>query len=190
MVNAFQPRTGHHMEKAELERELERLHPACWGWALVCCSRDRDAAEETLQSAYLKILSGRARYDGRSAVRTWVFGVIRNTAREEVRFRAARNARESGMEAEAALLPDAAPAADVASEHDERRTALLAALETLSPRQREVLQLVFYHDMTIEEAAEVMQVSLGSARTHYDRGKKAMLLALGPEVRHDREVIR
>jgi RNA polymerase sigma factor (sigma-70 family) len=187
MINAFQPRTGHHMDRAELERELERLHAACWGWALACCSRDREAAEETLQSAYLRILSGTARFDGRSAVRTWVFGVIRNTAREELRGRALRMARESGAEAEAEALPDGAPGADLLAERDERRLALVDALGNLSPRQREVLQLVFYHDMTIEEASEVMQISLGSARTHYDRGKKAMLLALGPDAARDRE---
>jgi RNA polymerase sigma-70 factor (ECF subfamily) len=65
------------MDRAELERELERLHGASWGWALACCGRDRGAAEDVLQSAYLKVLSGRARFDGRSAFRTWMFGVVR-----------------------------------------------------------------------------------------------------------------
>ena len=168
------------MERAELERELERLHPACWGWALACCRRDRDIAEEALQSAYLKILSGQARFDGRSSIRTWVFAVIRRTAMEEVRRQRTRNAREPGSEIEAGLVTDPAPGADAETERSDERAVLVAALGALSARQREVLQLVFYHGMTIDEAAEVMHISLGSARTHYDRGKKALAFALPP----------
>jgi RNA polymerase sigma-70 factor (ECF subfamily) len=166
------------MERAELERELERLHAACWGWALACCARDRDAAEETLQSAYLKIFSGQARFDGRSQLRTWVFGVIRRTALEEQRRRTVRHTREQPGEIAIAAAANTADGADVAMERDDERAMLVSALGALSARQQEVLNLVFYHDMTIEEAAAVMEISLGSARTHYDRGKKALALAL------------
>ncbi len=168
------------MQRAELERELERLHAACWGWALACCARDRDAAEETLQSAYLKILSGQARFEGQSQLKTWVFGVVRRTAHEELRRRSVRVRREHSDEDRIAEAADGRSGADVVGAIAEERAELLAALEELSPRQREVLHLVFYHDMTIEEAAAVMKISLGSARTHYDRGKKAMASALAP----------
>jgi RNA polymerase sigma factor (sigma-70 family) len=167
------------MERAELERELEVLHAESWGWALACCARDRELAEDALQSAYLRVLSGRARFDGRSSVRTWVFGVIRLTAMDEARRRRSWTARaKSPVE-----VIDPSPGADAMVESSEQRARLVDALAAMSPRQREVLQLVFYHDMTIEEAAKVMQVSLGSARTHYERGKKALAQRLADWVK-------
>ena len=170
------------MQRSELERALGELHGDCWGWALACCGRDRDVAEEALQSAYLRVLSGRARFEGGSSFRTFVFGVIRMTAREELRRRRRWTLRVVGADS-AEEIGDPAPGADATVEHSERSAALLAALDELSPRQREVLHLVFYHGMTIEQAAAVMHVSLGSARTHYDRGKKALAARLEAGVR-------
>lgn len=50
------------MEISELKAELEKLHPASFGWALSCCRQNQADAEEVLQMVYLKILQGKARY--------------------------------------------------------------------------------------------------------------------------------
>src|SRR4030095_5461673 len=81
------------MEIAELKAELERLHSASFGWALSCCRRDRTEAEEVLQTVYVKILEGKARFSGESSLKTWLFAVIRKTAATEYRRRLLRSLR-------------------------------------------------------------------------------------------------
>lgn len=156
------------MDRAELECELERLHAASFGWALGCCGRNRDEAEEVLQTVYLKVLDGKARFDGRSSLKTWLFAVIRRTAMGHRRTRWIRSL---------VMIPAPAPQqpdAERELERSETTARLIAALRRLARRQREVLELVFYHDMTIEQAGQTLQISVGSARVHYTRGKKRL----------------
>ncbi len=172
------------MDGVELRLELERVHPDCFGWAMACCNHDRDEAAEVLQTVYLSVLDGHARYDARSSFRTWLFGVIRLTAASERRKRWLRGlvvARETvkGNGDAGVFAPDPFARPDTAVEQESRRDGLRHALSRLSARQREVLQLVFYHDLTVEEAAAVMRVSVGSARTHYARGKANLAAMLG-----------
>ena len=178
-MTAIEPRPL-AVERCALEGDLESLHAESWGWALTCCARDRDLAEEVLQVAYLRIVSGRARFSGKSSFKTWVFGVIRMTARSERRRAWLWSTRHQRTEA-ARDVADSAIPADRHVEDDERTVTLARALARLSQRQREVLQLTFYHDLTVEAAAQVMGVTVGSARTHYDRGKKALARLLTSE---------
>ena len=94
--------------KAELEDELERLHPASFGWALFCCDRRREEAEEVLQTAYLKVLDGRASFNGWSSLRTWFFAVIRRTAWEQRRRRWLRENLLGGWVKREPTMPRAA----------------------------------------------------------------------------------
>lgn len=43
-----------------IENELASLHGSSFGWALACCGRRREDAEDVLSDAYAKVLSGRA----------------------------------------------------------------------------------------------------------------------------------
>jgi RNA polymerase sigma-70 factor (ECF subfamily) len=158
----------------ELEEQLRRLHEESFGWALSCCGWHEADAEDVLQTTYVKVISGRARFGGRSLFRTWLFGVIRQTAREHRRRARSHRERAEGLAREPAAAGPAVPRPDEVHERSERSRRLLAALDELPDRQREVLHLVFYQDLTIREAAEVMEVSLGSARVHYERGKKRL----------------
>lgn len=156
----------------ELQDELENLHSASFGWALSCCRRDHAEAEEVLQTVYLKILEGKAKFRGESSLKTWLFAVIRKTAIGEYRKKLLRNlVFISGLE----KRDDATPlveAPGAAFEKSEIQKQFRAALAKLPPRQREVLHLAFYEDMSLSEAAVILGISIGSARQHYERGKK------------------
>ena len=160
------------MTTGEIETEIERLHAAGFAWALACCGRNREDALDVLQTSYLKMLEGRARFGGQSSFKTFLFGVIRHTASEERRRNALRRAWL------ARWGNHATPPALTAGPED--RAALLYALSGLSRRQREVLEAVFYMGLTIEEAAETLAISVGSARVHYERGKQRLFDRLKP----------
>lgn len=158
------------MKGAELEQDLASFHPASYGWALACCRGDRDAAEDVLQTAYLRALEGRARFNGHASSRTWFFGVVKLVAAERRRRLLTRvSALGRWVEGRPADAPEPTPEAVSADVESSRRLRVL--LGRLSTRQRDLLHLVFYQELTVEQAAEVLGISPGSARTHYKRGK-------------------
>ena len=150
-------------------KALEAIHIQLYGWALTRCGFDRSAAEDLIQEAYVAVLSGAARFDNKSSLKTFLFGVVQNLARSRIRQIASRmrlittytaGADEQGQ--------------DEARMDDRASCQVWKAVEALPARQRDVTELVFCRDMTIEEAAAVMGVSVGTGRVHYDRAKKAL----------------
>jgi len=169
------------MDTAELQAELEKLHGASFGWALSCCRRDRTDAEEVLQTVYLKILEGKARYRGESNLKTWLFAVIRKTAITEHRKQLLRTLKSTAISKPEPEQNSFAAEPAAAFERSEAQRQFQKILEYLPARQREALHLVFYEDLSLREAADVMGISIGSARQHYERGKKRLRASLNRE---------
>jgi RNA polymerase sigma-70 factor (ECF subfamily) len=162
------------MEISELKTELEKLHSSSFGWALSCCRRDRAEAEEVLQTVYLKILEGKASYRGEASFKTWLFAVIRKTAISEHRKSLLRKLRLTSDSDRIMLQGSLAEEPATRFERSEAQVQFQRALEQLPARQRETLHLVFYEDLNLREAAQVMGISIGSVRQHYERGKKRL----------------
>jgi RNA polymerase sigma factor (sigma-70 family) len=160
------------MEDSELRTQLEKHHAAAFGWAMSCCARNSAEAEDVLQTVYVKILEGKATYKGTASFKTWLFSVIRKTAAEVRRRNMLHSLKLMDFLPAALSKKKTNPVEQL--EQNEMQTRLTEALSTLSSRQREVLHLIFYEDFSLSEAADVMDIYIGSARTHYERGKKKL----------------
>ncbi len=178
------------MNQPELAEQLAALQAEAFGWALHCCGGNHALAEDVLQSACARVIAGRATFTaGGAQLKTWWFGVIRFCALEELR-------RERGWRARLTrfvqtILPggeetnDPRPNPAQQAELDEEAKRLRCCLARWPARQGEVLHLVFYEQLSVADAAAVMSVGVGSARTHYARGKQRLRELLEREERHE-----
>ena len=149
------------MNQKTLEQLLKSHHREAYVWARQCCGFDSDMAKDVLQLTYLKILEGKAKLNEASKAKTWLFSIIRYTAIDELR----KAGKMISLDENQKLidLPDEVDGTDY--------DAIIKLLPTM---QQQVILMVFYHQMTIEQSAEVLQIQLGTARTHYARGKKKL----------------
>ncbi len=152
---------------------LEELHEQLYGWAMSRCEFDRTAAEDLMQQAYVEILSGRARFDNKSNLRTFMFSIVQKLASSQrrkiaVRLRIVKQNRSE-------LIQSEVRESDGDSSEPNR---VWQAVAKLPARQRDITELVFCRDITVEEASAIMGVSVGTGRVHYDRAKKALVKSL------------
>jgi RNA polymerase sigma factor (sigma-70 family) len=129
---------------------------------------DRHLAEEVLQDVMLAAWQGARRFRGDSSVRTWLLAIAR---------RRAITARHQRAPLYAPLDDDIA--ADTGTPGDRLdaqadQAVLRAALAELPPDQRETLELVFYHDLSGSEAAEVLGVAPGTVKSRLHRAKSLL----------------
>lgn len=146
---------------------LEAIHDQVFAWALSRCNYEHAVAEDLVQQAYVELLTGKAKFEGRSSLKTFVFSVVQNLARGRFRRIASRLRLVQAVK-------QTTPEVIVEQQHDTGNAAIWQLVQTLPQRQRDVIELVFCRELTIEEASRVMGVTIGTGRVHYDRAKKAL----------------
>jgi RNA polymerase sigma factor (sigma-70 family) len=125
----------------------------------------RDLVQQTLLQLH------RARHDFRAGARfrPWLFTIALNLVREQYRRRQRR--KEQGLEG-SDLTPLAVPESDLAGDEDARLRAarVRAALASLPPPQREVIELHWFEESPYEEIARILGASVAAVRVRAHRG--------------------
>ena len=137
--------------------------------------KDASHAEDLVSDVFLEVWRQAESFQGRSQVSTWLMGIARHKALSALR----RPTTEALDEAAAALIEDPADNPEVALAKHETAEILRSCLVELSAAHREIVDLVYYHEKTIEEVAEMIGVPQNTVKTRmfYARKRIAELMA-------------
>jgi RNA polymerase sigma-70 factor (ECF subfamily) len=136
--------------------------------------RNEASAQDLISEVFLDVWRQAARFEGRSAVSTWILAIARFKALSSVRRR-----KEAQLdEEEAERIEDEADTPEVALQKKDTGEVLRQCLAKLSPDHREIIDLVYYHEKSVEEVAEIVDIPENTVKTRmfYARKKLAELL--------------
>src|ERR1700745_1712380 len=136
--------------------------------------RDDAVAEDLISEVFFDVWRQAGRFEGRSTVSTWLLAIARFKAISAIRR---RQDEELDKEA-AAAIEDPSDDPATALEKKDKSALLRKCLGGLSAEHREVIDLVYYHEKSIEEVAEIVGIPENTVKTRmfYARKKLADLL--------------
>ncbi len=140
--------------------------PALQRYALAL-TRHTDAADDLVQDALLKAYRHRKSYAGRG-LRAWLFGIMHNTFHDDRRRAARELRRQSGL----ALVAESV--SEPAQEHVVRLAQLQEAFLELGDDQREAMHLVVVEGLTYQQAADALDIPLGTVMSRLARARTAL----------------
>jgi RNA polymerase sigma-70 factor (ECF subfamily) len=142
--------------------------------------RDEWKAEDLISEVFLDVWRQADRFEGRSTVSTWLLAIARFKA-----LSALRRKPDQELDAEsAAAIEDDADDPEAALAKKDRSVVIRKCLTGLSAEHREIIDLVYYHEKSVEEVAEIVGIPENTVKTRmfYARKKMAeMLKAAGIE---------
>jgi RNA polymerase sigma-70 factor, ECF subfamily len=137
--------------------------------------RNEALAEDLLNEVFFDVWRQADSFAGKSSVTTWLLAIARFKA-----ISASRRRVDAPLdEGAAARIPDPADDAETTLQREDTRKMLRNALAALSPEHREVLDLVYYHERSVKDVAEIIGIPEATVKTRmfYARKKVAELLS-------------
>lgn len=128
-----------------------------------------------MSDVYFDVWRQASRFEGRSSVSTWILSIARFKALSSM-----RRTKETSLEPETAdRIEDEADTPEVTAQKASKAVAMRRCLQKLTTEHREVIDLVYYHERSVEEASEILGVPAATVKTRmfYARKKLSELLS-------------
>ena len=136
--------------------------------------RDEQLAEDLISEVFLDVWRQAGKFEGRSAVSTWLLAITRFKALSALRRR-----KDVELDEEAAdTIEDSSDNPEVTAQKKDTSGALRKCLSKLSAEHREIIDLVYYHEKSVEEVAGIVGIPENTVKTRlfYARKKLAELV--------------
>jgi RNA polymerase sigma-70 factor (ECF subfamily) len=136
--------------------------------------RDASVAEDLASQVFLDVWRTAGQFEGRSQVSTWLLSIARFKA-----LTALRQRRHEDLDQEDMLeIADDADTPEASLDRSNTSAILRACIAKLSPAHREIIDLVYYHEKSVEEAGLIIGIPQSTVKTRmfYARKQLSMLL--------------
>jgi RNA polymerase sigma-70 factor, ECF subfamily len=136
--------------------------------------RNEAAAEDLISEVFLDVWRQAEKFEGRSTVSTWMLGIARFKALSALR----RRGDEQLDDETAGAIEDQADDPEIALAKKDKGAVLRQCLTKLSAEHREIVDLVYYHEKSVEEVAGIVGIPEATVKTRmfYARKKLSELL--------------
>jgi RNA polymerase sigma-70 factor, ECF subfamily len=139
---------------------------------------DPTLAEDVVHDVFEAVLSGRASFGGRSALRSWLTAILKHKIVDLVRQRSGFDSLDAGSDDEDGPAHDIEcpqPRPDEVAEQRERLTQTLRRIESLPAGLRDALQLRVLHDQSTEQVCQSLAISEENLFVRLHRARRQLL---------------
>ena len=136
--------------------------------------RDTASAEDLVSQVFLDVWRTASQFEGRSQVSTWLLSIARFKALTALRQRKHEDIDQDDV----MQIADQADTPEASLDRSRTSAILRACVAKLSPAHREIISLVYYHEKSVEEVAQLVGIPAATVKTRmfYARKQLAELL--------------
>ncbi|MBR1091806.1 sigma-70 family RNA polymerase sigma factor [Bradyrhizobium manausense] len=136
--------------------------------------RDATTAEDLVSQVFLDVWRTAGQFQGRSQVSTWLLSIARFKALTAMRQRRFEDIDQEDVR----QIPDDCDTPETSLDRSDTSAILRACVQKLSPAHREIINLVYYHEKSVEEVGQIIGIPQSTVKTRmfYARKQLADLL--------------